>query len=92
MGAARKLVRPPAGCGALWAIKEEAARNVLQEVAQEHFSSQENYLGNEIHYVTTAWNTVADRYGFEKGPDGIKMPQAQDYRFLVACAARLSRP
>lgn len=90
VGAARKLAKTAGGLrGALWAIKEEAARNALRETAQEHFSDEENYTGNEIHYVTTAWNVLADRYGFEKDPDGIKMREAQEYRFLLTCSARL---
>ncbi len=45
--------------------------------------------GNEIHYVNTAWNIVADRYGFEKYPDGIRMLEARDRRFLFNCNAQL---
>ncbi len=60
-GAVSNLVEAPAiGQGrrrlrsTLWMIKEEAARNALRVPVQERYAWQENYLGNEIHYVTTA--------------------------------------
>lgn len=88
--AARSLSKTAGGLRSwLWTIKEDVARSVLQHVAAEWFAWRQDYAGNEIHYVNTARSIVAGRYGLENDPDGIKMPEAQDSRFLSDCNAQL---
>lgn len=91
VSAARKLALAVGGIrGTLWNIKEETARDTLLAVTQESFACRPDYHpGNEIHYVTTAWNSLAGWYGFESDPDGITMPEAQEFGFLALCAERL---
>ncbi|CAM3376640.1 Ankyrin repeat domain-containing protein [Bordetella sputigena] len=91
VSAARKLALAIGGIrGKLWSIKEETARNTLLAVVHESFAWKPTYhAGNEIHYVTTAWNSLAPWYGFEEDADGMRMPEAQEPAFLALCSQRL---
>ncbi|OZI20845.1 hypothetical protein CAL26_25600 [Bordetella genomosp. 9] len=91
VSAARKLALAAGGVrGTLWEIKEQAARDTLLGAVQEYFARQPGYHpGNEIHYVTTAWNSLAGGFGFDPDPDGTRMPDAQDCKFLHICGQRL---
>ncbi|ARP84005.1 hypothetical protein CAL12_26445 [Bordetella genomosp. 8] len=91
VSAARKLALAAGGVrGTLWEIKEQAARDTLLGAVQEYFGRRPGYHpGNEIHYVTTAWNSLAGGYGFDADPDGTRMPEAQEYKFLHICVDRL---
>lgn len=76
--------------GKLWELKEETARGVLRELLDERFGHEENYQGNEIHFVHTVWNILADQFGLKKVPDGITMAETTGDDFLALCAAGIS--
>jgi hypothetical protein len=59
-------------CGirsALWKMKESMVAGVLRESVSQVFGSESNYAGNEIHFVNSAWNYMADTFGLQPIPD-----------------------
>ncbi len=77
--------------GKLWELKEEIVGNILRQLLNRQFGRANNYAGNEIHYVNTAWNLLADEFGLAQIPDGIKIAEVdRDADLLATCAARIS--
>ncbi len=52
--------------GKLWELKEETAVHVLRQLTAQRYGDANNYRGNEIHYVNTVWNILADQFGLQK--------------------------
>jgi hypothetical protein len=53
----------------LWKAKEDFVRGDLLEAMSAAFSGKPGYKGNEIHYVSAAWNYIADSVGLPIIPD-----------------------
>lgn len=71
----------------LWKMKEDVVRAVLQQAVSEQFGASETYPGNEVHYVSGAWNYVADAVGLDQIPD-LMVPRFS-VDFLNACRSKV---
>lgn len=71
----------------LWKMKEDVVRSVLQQAVHEQFGANFNYAGDEVHYVSGAWNYVAEAVGLNEIPD-LMVPR-MSLEFLNICREKV---